>query len=174
MLLRGPKYFFPGQVFVRHHGIVSDLSRARCHGLMDRVLGSGDRVRGFKSRSWRSVFSGLFQAHFFSFFFPLLANSLPHNACWPMNSGFTILYGGGKKRPRKIQVVPSVEAKHRSKYDVWEKGVFILCTGQCKSGIFRFLFILTLASSDLCHWATAPSKIALVTATGGNLYLKSH
>ena len=40
-----------------------------------------------------------------------------------MNSDFTILYGGGKKLLRKIQAVPSVEEKHRCKYDVWEKGV---------------------------------------------------
>ena len=67
------------------------------HCLMDSTLGSGDRVRGFKSRSQRSgFFSGLFSSSFF--FFPRHVSSLSHNACWPMNSGFTAVYGGGKKR----------------------------------------------------------------------------
>ena len=64
----------------------------RC-GLMDSTLGSGDKVRGFKSRSRRS---GFFSSSFF--FFPHHVTSLSHNACWPVNSGFTTVYRGGKKR----------------------------------------------------------------------------
>jgi len=50
--------------------------------------------------------------------------SLSHNACWPVNSGFTTVYGGGKKRinMEKILAAPSVEAKLRSKCGVWERG----------------------------------------------------
>ena len=43
------------------------------------------------------VFSGLFFSSSF-FFFPHHVTSLSHNACWPVNSGFTTVYGGGKKR----------------------------------------------------------------------------
>ena len=60
---------------------------------MDSTLGSGDRVCRFKSRSRQSGF-------FWAFFFFLLhhATSLSHNASWPVNSGYTTVYGGGKKR----------------------------------------------------------------------------
>jgi len=38
--------------------------------------------------------------------------------------GFLTVYGGGKKELEleKILAVPSVEVKHRSKCDVWERG----------------------------------------------------
>ena len=50
--------------------------------------------------------------------------SLSHNACWPVNSGFATVYGGGKKRNdmEKVLAAPSVEAKLRSKGDVWVRG----------------------------------------------------
>ena len=44
-------------------------------------------------------FSGLFSSSFF--FFPHHVTYLSHNACWPVNSGFTTLYGGGKKRKQR-------------------------------------------------------------------------
>ena len=65
-------------------------------GLMDSTLGSGDRVRGFKSRSRRSGF-------FWAFFFFLLlllphhVTSLSHNACWPVNSGLQLCTGEAKR-----------------------------------------------------------------------------
>ena len=90
-------------------------------GLMDSTLGSGDRVCGFKSRSWRSVFSGLFSSSFF--FFPHHVTSLSPNACWPVNSGLRLCTGEAKRELTwKILAAPSVEAKLRSECDVWERG----------------------------------------------------
>ena len=66
-------------------------------GIMDNTLGSGDRVRGFPV-TLKCFFSGLFSS---SFFFLHHVTSLSHNACWPVNSGFTTVYGGGKKRINK-------------------------------------------------------------------------
>ena len=56
--------------FPQQHQIEDYYSWAGRRGLMDSMLGSGDRVHGFKPRSWQSGFWGLF------FFFLLTSLSL--------------------------------------------------------------------------------------------------
>ena len=98
------------------------LHWAGCRGLMDSTLVSGDRVRGFKSWSRQSGFSGLFSSSFF--FFPHHVTSLSHNACWPVNLGLQLCMGEAKRELTwKILAAPSVEGKLRSKCDVWERGL---------------------------------------------------